>query len=242
MMRKIYIWGLLLLTACGSPPRATTVQNTVLIRIAVTPALRPMAEKLHTCGMLFPDTGVAIDETSSRLIDYNSIDLAIKVGDNPGADFAYKLGDIRIKIIVNQDNPKSSITTDQLRKIYVGKIKTWSEIGGLPEPIQVWNYTEEDDIRLILDRVMLDYERLSPQALIASDPQAMLEAIEQDPSAIGFVPQIWMKQTTDNNRVHFLEVDPQLAALLKQPILALSETEPVGLLRQYLGCMQSASK
>ncbi len=35
-----------------------------------------------------------------------------------------------LAIIVNKDNPVKSITMDQLRKIYVGQITNWSQVGG----------------------------------------------------------------------------------------------------------------
>lgn len=42
-----------------------------------------------------------------------------------------------IGVIVNAMNPVSELTSDQVRKIYVGQITNWSELGGPNAPIEV---------------------------------------------------------------------------------------------------------
>jgi phosphate transport system substrate-binding protein len=41
-------------------------------------------------------------------------------------------------VIVNKNNPVSNITLPQLQKIYLGKIKNWSELGGNNAPIELY--------------------------------------------------------------------------------------------------------
>jgi len=40
-------------------------------------------------------------------------------------------------VITNKANPVSSITIDQLRKVYLGKITNWKELGGPDQPIKL---------------------------------------------------------------------------------------------------------
>ena len=40
-----------------------------------------------------------------------------------------------LAIAVNQDNPIKSLTMDQLRRVYIGQIKNWSQLGGSNAPI-----------------------------------------------------------------------------------------------------------
>ena len=43
-----------------------------------------------------------------------------------------------LAIIINKKNPVNNITTDQIKKIYLGKITNWSELGGPNAPINLY--------------------------------------------------------------------------------------------------------
>jgi hypothetical protein len=68
----------------------------------------------------------------------------------------------------------------------------------------------------------------------------MLDALGDDPLAIGYVPQTWLAKANPANPVHSLQVDAKLVEKLHQPVLAFTRAEPVGPLRQLLVCLQSA--
>jgi phosphate transport system substrate-binding protein len=44
-----------------------------------------------------------------------------------------------LAILVNDDNPVKSLSMDQLRKIYIGAIKNWNQVGGKDSPIVVFS-------------------------------------------------------------------------------------------------------
>lgn len=44
-----------------------------------------------------------------------------------------------LAIIVNDDNPVKSLTMDQLRRIFIGQIKNWNQLGGKDAPIVVFS-------------------------------------------------------------------------------------------------------
>lgn len=44
-----------------------------------------------------------------------------------------------LAILVNAKNPVKSLTMDELRRIYIGQIKNWSELGGPNSPIVVFS-------------------------------------------------------------------------------------------------------
>jgi hypothetical protein len=53
---------------------------------------------------------------------------------------------------------------------------------------------------------------------LAPDPGAMLEAISEDPAAIGFIPRRWLEEIVSSVTITDVEDEE-----LRQPILALSE-------------------
>jgi hypothetical protein len=240
-MRKIWLCAILLLTACGIPPRATPLPTPVVFRIAYTPSLQPLVKDLHFCAIAYPEILMTIAEVPTPDLDLRNADLILRFGGTPGKAYEATLRDESIVMIVNRDNPVLSLSTDQTRKIYTGRITRWAEVGGAQQPIQVWEYPDAEDIRLIFDSAIFPGENLTTKALLAPDPQAMLEAIADDPTAIGYIPQTWLAQSEQRSRIRAVDIDPKLAELLRQPFFALSSTEPEGLLRQFLGCVQSAN-
>jgi phosphate transport system substrate-binding protein len=238
----MWLWCALLLTACGTPTRATPVPTPTLIRIAITPALRPLTAVISSCVAAYPQVALTLDEISTIELDAQSADLILRMGGAPGKGFTAGIGEQSIVVIVNLENPVISITTVDLLNLYTGMTTYWDEIGGKEQPIQVWDYPEGEDIRLILDGALFPGKRLTPQALIAPDPQAMISAIANDPAAIGFVPQTWLSQSPGMVRIRPVNIDPLLAELLHQPVFAESKFEPQGWVRQLLGCMQAAGQ
>ena len=44
-----------------------------------------------------------------------------------------------LSIVVNKSNPVKSLTMDQVRRIYIGQIRNWSQVGGSDAPITVFS-------------------------------------------------------------------------------------------------------
>jgi ABC-type phosphate transport system substrate-binding protein len=102
--------------------------------------------------------------------------------------------------------------------------------------MRVWSYPEGDDTRRAFDTAVLFGQRLTREAQLAPDPQAMLEAISSNTTAIGYLPERWVQ---NNPGVRSVSLNQKLAEALRQPVLALSEGEPVGNVRTLLLCLQS---
>jgi phosphate transport system substrate-binding protein len=195
---------------------------------------------LHTCAVANTELILSISEVPTSALDVKKTDLAFRIGGAPGNAYAAAVSDESIVLIVNSRNPVLSLPTEELKNLFIGRITNWAEVGGAQQSVQIWVYPDGEDIRSIFDVAILPGESLTSMALIAPDPLAMLEAVADDPSAIGYVPQAWLAQTKDVNQIRPLNINPKLAEELRQPVLALSSIEPDGPIRQLLGCMQSA--
>ena len=77
-------------------------------------------------------------------------------------------------------------------------------------------------------------QRFSRLAHIAASPQAMLEAVNQTPGAIGFLPRSWISQG-----VAAIQLGPDLQKSTRKPLLALTKKEPEAGLQALLACLQS---
>ena len=83
---------------------------------------------------------------------------------------------------------------------------------------------------MYFDRAVMDGRPVTSLARLAVSAQAMSDAVGATPGAVGFLPRRWK---TGNTREAL-----QLPSL---PVLAITRTEPTGIAKQLLGCVQSSS-
>jgi len=233
------ILGLLFFNACGRPPHTTPAATPVLINVALTPAMGTFREVLHSCSKAHTEFILNVYESSAGTLDQQSVDLVIQLGGDPDPKFTYPIGEETIDLIVNSSNNVMTISEEKLRDIFSGRITSWAEVGGEQQPVHVWIYPDVYATRRIFDGVFTLNENLSPNALIAPNPQAMLEAIGDDPLAIGYVPQSWLAQDQNGEQVRPLQINQKLVELLHQPVYALSQIKPGDALQKLLICLQS---
>jgi hypothetical protein len=213
-----------------------------MVNIAYTPSVRPLSEAFHTCAAAISGFALNVNEVPASALDNLTADLVFRLGGAPGDAYAIPIGEVSIVLIVNALNPVLALPEENLRDIFTGRTTNWVVVGGAQEPIQVWSYPDGDDIRLAFDAVIFGGDQITPQALLAPNPQAMLEAVVADPYAIGYVPQNWLAKTSNVNPIRSLNISQKLAEVLHQPVFAFSGTEPQGLTRQFLVCMQTAGR
>jgi len=90
-------------------------------------------------------------------------------------------------VIVNKDNPVNNISIDDLRKIYLGKITNWKELGGSDQPVKL--FAREGKIsgvgrttrKLLFDDY--DQEFAATQLFPSSGP--LEQQVEVDAQAVG---------------------------------------------------------
>jgi phosphate transport system substrate-binding protein len=97
--------------------------------------------------------------------------------------------------VVNPANKVQSLTKDQLKGIFSGKITDWSFLGGLKHTITVYTRDEASGTREVFWEKALDKENISAKALFVPSNGAMKTAVANDPYAIGYVSVGHMDET-----------------------------------------------
>lgn len=92
-----------------------------------------------------------------------------------------------VGVVVNPENPVTSLTSDQLKDIYAGKLTSWESLGGPDKPINIYTRDEASGTRNVFWKKALAKGEISTKALFAPSNGAMKTAISQDPYAIGYV-------------------------------------------------------
>lgn len=80
--------------------------------------------------------------------------------------------------LVNADNPVESLTTEQIKDIYSGKITIWSEIGGRDEPIIAYQRNETSGSQNYMIEFMGDIPLAdAPTELVPSMMNTLIDAV-----------------------------------------------------------------
>jgi ABC-type phosphate transport system substrate-binding protein len=126
-----------------------------------------------------------------------------------------------------------------LSSIYSGQTTRWENSSG--QLIQVWVLPNGDSTRIIFERVVIPSQSLTNQAMLAPDPEAMLEAISSDSNAIGYLTGSFLGSVNSTlaASVKTIRLDNTLEAALHQPVIAVTHSEPLGLMHDLLVCLQT---
>lgn len=223
------------LAGCSAPPTATLPPSPQTISVSVPLALTPMQAALAACAGAHPDLLINLLESPNRPPEPTDADLSLWLGDPP-EDFesALLLAEESLGVIVHPASQLAELSAAQLRAIFSGQTRDWSDLDLEPGEIQVWVYPDGDQVREIFDRALLEGETVTALANLAPTPEAMIAAVAGDPGGIGYAPLAFL-----SSAVKQVDMDPELKEALTQPILGLSQKEPGGARRDLLRCLQS---
>jgi ABC-type phosphate transport system substrate-binding protein len=183
-------------------------------------------ERLYQCAQEHPAIAVITKETNPTGLAATTADLSLWFGEPPHGITAYaiSIGSDQIVIIAGDEVPLESLNQEQLLRLFTNT----------NTPYQVWTYGEDSDLGRLFEQSVLQGVPVSRFALLAPNPGAMVEAISQDPRAVGYLPVSWL--TEDLKTISIVD---ELKATLTHPILVLSAEEPTGNLYAFLVCLQA---
>lgn len=129
------------------------------------------------------------------------------------ADLEQKpIGRDALVFIVNENNPVQSLTRQQLRDIYAGKITNWKEVGGENLAIVPFQRGEDSGSQTLFRKLLIqDGELLDPPTELA--PAAMGELVDSiaaynnSANAIGFSVYYYIDQMYSQPGLRLLAVD-----------------------------------
>ncbi len=231
-----------LLSACGTPQVSTPAPTAQAIGVTYPPALQPWADKLSGCAIGNPRVALFFNPSNSPGASILANDIVLELGQpaaNEAGRYLSQVGSEQIVVIVNKANPLEQLSNDEAGLIFAGQQSTWSDGSG--QPIQLWALPDGDPARRVFDQTILPTQPLTTQAMLAPDPTAMLQAISQNPNSIGYLPASFLNATGSVNPsdVHIVQLEQSAETALHQPVVAITQGEPVGLLRSLLVCLQA---
>lgn len=184
--------------------------------------------------------------TASREMKPQEIESAKKRGGDPKEIVVAFDG---IAVIVNLKNPVEQLSVDDLRRIFTGEAKNWKEFGGQDMPIVLLSrevssgthiYFKEEVIRQGKSDSTAEF---SPDALLLTSSQTIVEEVANNESAIGYFGMGYVSGRTktlkigkDNQEFFYPDIEHVLNKKypLSRPLYFYVNGEPAGALKQFI--------
>lgn len=124
-----------------------------------------------------------------------------------------QIGENRLAIIANRSSEVHTLSKEQLKAVFTGKITNWKEVGGNDVAVcVVWGQDTEGQ-NFHFTRVALDGEQVTPNAQFARTHRNIIDRVAQLPGGIGVVS---IEMTTPVNRtVDTIEIWSPIYAITK---------------------------
>ena len=121
---------------------------------------------------------------SSRFIKDKEVKLAVEKGAYP-VPFAVAYD--CIAPVVHSSNSVTNLTMDQLKAIYMGKVKNWNEVGGPDRKIVVISRDTSSGTYEVWEEKVMKKEKVYPGALLQASNGAVVQAVARNKNAIGYI-------------------------------------------------------
>lgn len=214
-----------MLTGCQSNSEvgATDTATSGHVSVAVDETFAPILQaQVDTFGKLYPDTHVKLQFEPEENVMVNLINDKVKVAvvsrelnAEELAAFAKqtivprttRIGIDGLAIVLHPTNPDSLLTINQLRDIFTGKSKTWSQVSNqkkLGDINVVFDANRSSTARFVRDSLTKGAP-LTPRVFAASSNPALLDYVANHPNAIGVVGVNWISDHDDPAAMKFLQ-------------------------------------
>ncbi len=243
----------LTLAGCSTPvlPASTPTIDPVILRLNSTTATLPLLSDLtRTYAQLAPEVRFEISTSSYTAAAARAMaspPVYFLTNHLPPPEdsplWGAPIGQDGIAIIAHPGVSVSSLTTEQIRGIYQGRITNWSALGGSPLAITVISREDGSGTRAEFERLVMGDRQTTRTAQIAPSSSAILTSITRQPGSIGYVSMGYL-----NTTVKIIQVDgsaPTQANVyantypLRATIFFAGPQEPEDELRAFIGWVQS---
>ena len=160
---------------------------------------------------LYPDE----EYTARMLVVYEAPDYVKEELKEANAQLEQKpIGRDALVFIVNEENPVQSLTQQQLRDIYAGRITSWKDVGGADAPIVAFQRGVDSGSQTLFKKLLIDKGdgqlMAAPTELAPADMGGLVDSIAEynnSANAIGFSVYYYISEMYSKPGLRLLAVD-----------------------------------
>jgi phosphate transport system substrate-binding protein len=196
MLRSIPAILFLALASCSpAPPEELAIRGSNTFGEELAPKLIAEYKKDHPNlkfdtefkGTSYGFGALMVDKcdiaAASREATTNEVGLAR----DRAIDFnTYVIGDYSVAVILNAGNPLASLTKDQVRDIFTGKVQNWKDVGGPDAPVHLYIRDPISGTYLGFQELAMDKKDYAQHPKTFTSYEEIVKAVAQDPSGIGY--------------------------------------------------------
>ena len=245
MIRRFLLMSLLLFMASCVPN--VEPHPPVHLRLVGSTSMVPLMEELaEAYRARYEYVTFSIEGRGSQLgleaLRYGGADIALVSREMSGeekGEFAFTLlARDGIAMVVNEENPVSRLTLEQLRAIFAGKALAWEEVGGGKGDIQVISREEGSGSREAFEGLVMEGEEVTSAAVVMPTSEAVVQYVAQEPSAIGYASLAALAPGTKALALQGVSPDLQTVSRgeypLIRPLLLVTKKNPADEVRSFI--------
>ncbi|HWQ77620.1 MAG TPA: phosphate ABC transporter substrate-binding protein, partial [Anaerovoracaceae bacterium] len=213
IMKKLFAISLVIILAlgafagCGGAQDGTdgtggeTAEVTGTVVTAGSTSVQPLSEELAaafmdansgiTVEVQGGGSGQGIKAIEEKIADFGALSREVKEEEKGSLAEEFVIAKDGVAVIVNPEITVEDLTIEQIKKIYTGEIKNWSEVGGADAPIVVVSREEGSGTRgafTEITKVFADeVDNTTKDALVQGSTGAVMQTVATTPNTIGYV-------------------------------------------------------
>jgi hypothetical protein len=211
-MRKttwvLLTFGLLLISSCST---GTPLATPEVVTVYSTAAAEPWLPPVYECAGTL--------SVLNRVDDPAAAQIVLRVGEPAFLpSFAFQIDTEEILVVTHRQSPVQNLNLEGTRALF----------SGLGDPsMQVWVYASDADVQEAFDQLVMEGRIVFPDAMLASHPQQMSDTLVNEANTVGILPRHW--KAGDSREIFSAGT---------VPVLALTNTEPQGIVKDLIACLQ----
>ncbi len=149
-----------------------------------------------------------------------------------------------IAIIAHPSNPVKNLTAEQAKKIFLGEIKNWKEVGGNDAPILVQVRETGSGTRTTFEELLLEKKASVKTATPHTSSAILKQAVAKEKNAIGYDSAGFVDETV---KTVFLDNAAPTASSVKngtyalgRELFLLSKAKPTGVNAKFIDYIKTA--
>jgi phosphate transport system substrate-binding protein len=147
-----------------------------------------------------------------------------------------------VAIYVNDANPVSQLTVEQLRGIYLGDVTNWKDVGGRDAPIVLYSRENSSGTYVFVKEHVLQNQDYAPQAQTLPGTAAVVNAVAKEKNGIGYGGAAYAKGIKELEIVGadgqgYLPKEENVKSgkyALSRPLFMYTRAKPAGEVKEFM--------